>query len=147
MRPKSIVLFDRLFLASLIIGVINAVLSFDSMQAELAANPDTAALGWGPGMVVAVIAFSLMIPLLLWYLVAYRASGTAKWILVVLTVGGLLFVSIDLQNLLSLANIGTVVVTVLQLVAIALLFSPDAKAWFDHGPGDNPDDRQGVTLR
>ena len=145
MRPPSIVLFDRMFLASLIIGVINAVLSFDSMQAELAANPDTAALGWGSGMVIAIIAFSLLIPLLLWYLIAYRASGIAKWILVVLTVGGLLFMGIDLENLLSLATIGTLVVTVLQLVAIVMLFRPDAKSWFDGGAG--PDDRQGVTLR
>lgn len=145
MRPPSIVLFDRLFLASLVIGVINAVLSFEAMQSELAANPDTAALGWGSGMVIAIIAFSLLIPLLLWYLIAYRASGIAKWILVVLTVGGLLFMGIDLENLLSLATIGTLVVTVLQLVAIVMLFRPDAKAWFDGDAG--PDDRRGVTLR
>lgn len=136
MRPKSIVLFDRMFLASLVIGAINAVLTFNDMMDALATNPNTAPLGWGSGAVVAIIAVSLLIPLLLWHYIAHRASSLAKWILVVLTVGGILFAGVDLTRMGSLSEIAVLAVTVLQIAAIVMLFRPDANAWFAEQHGD-----------
>ena len=63
-----------------------------------------------------------------------RASNIAKWILVVMTLLGLLFVNLDAGQLGSLAGIASLAVTILQLVAIVLLFRADARAWLTMMP-------------
>ena len=82
------------------------------------------------------MAISLLIPLLLWYFIARRASNIAKWILVVMTLLGLLFVNLDAGQLGSLAGIASLTVTILQLVAIVLLFRADARAWLSDDADD-----------
>ena len=46
-----------------------------------------------------------------------------------MTLLGLLFVNLDAGQLGSLAGIASLAVTILQLVAIVLLFRADARAW------------------
>jgi drug/metabolite transporter (DMT)-like permease len=82
------------------------------------------------------MAISLLIPLLLWYFIARRASNIAKWILVVMTLLGLLFVNLDPGQLGSLAGIASLAVTILQLVAIVLLFRADARTWLSDDADD-----------
>ena len=122
MRPTSIVLFERLFLLSLAIALVNGFLQYDALVAQVGNDPALAQLGWGSGAILVVMAISLLIPLLLWYFIARRASNIAKWILVVMTLLGLLFVNLDAGQLGSLAGIASLAVTILQLVAIVLLF-------------------------
>ena len=131
MRPQSIVLFDRLFLASLVIGLINAILTYDSVVAATAGDPTLQQIGWGGGAVIVVMAISLLIPLLLWYLIAWRASNIAKWVLVVMTAIGLFFIGFDPDNLTSLSNLASLATTLLQVVAIVMLFRADARAWLE----------------
>ena len=138
MRPTSIVLFERLFLLSLAIALVNGFLQYDALVAQVGNDPALAQLGWGSGAILVVMAISLLIPLLLWYFIARRASNIAKWILVVMTLLGLLFVNLDPGQLGSLAGIASLAVTILQLVAIVLLFRADARAW----PGDDTDDAE-----
>ncbi len=83
MRPPSIVWFERLFLLSLLIASIAMVTSFDTLVAQVEADPALAGLGWGRGAVIAISAISLLLPLVLWYFIARRASAFAKWLLVV----------------------------------------------------------------
>ena len=128
MRPTSIVLFERLFLLSLAIALVNGFLQYDALVAQVGNDPALAQLGWGSGAILVVMAISLLIPLLLWYFIARRASNIAKWILVVMTLLGLLFVNLDPGQLGSLAGIASLAVTILQLVAIVLLFRADARA-------------------
>ena len=136
MRPTSIVLFERLFLLSLAIALVNGFLQYDALVAQVGNDPALAQLGWGSGAILVVMAISLLIPLLLWYFIARRASNIAKWILVVMTLLGLLFVNLDPGQLGSLAGIASLAVTILQLVAIVLLFRPDARAWLSDDADD-----------
>ena len=136
MRPPSIVWFERLFLLSLLIASIAMVTSFDTLVAQVEADPALAGLGWGRGAVLAISAISLLLPLVLWYFIARRASNIAKWILVVMTLLGLLFVNLDAGQLGSLAGIASLTVTILQLVAIVLLFRADARAWLSDDADD-----------
>ena len=86
MRPPSIVWFERLFLLSLLIASIAMVTSFDTLVAQVEADPALAGLGWGRDAVIAISAISLLMPLVLWYFIARRASAFAKWLLVLLPV-------------------------------------------------------------
>ncbi|QYJ07371.1 hypothetical protein [Qipengyuania flava] len=138
MRPASIIWFERLFLLSLLLGLGNAILSFDSAVALVEADPVMAEMGWSGGFVMGVVAFSLGIPLLLTYLIARRASVVAKWVLVALVAIGFLMISFDTENMLSLANIGSAVAALLQLVAVTLLFRRDAVEWLGKPKGANP---------
>ena len=128
-RPPSIVWFERLFLLSLLIASIAMVTSFDTLVAQVEADPALAGLGWGRGAVIAISAISLLLPLVLWYFIARRASAFAKWLLVLLTVAGLLFLEIDIARVTAADTLMTLLVTLLQLVAIVLLFRADARAW------------------
>lgn len=136
MRPTSIVLFERLFLLSLAIALVIGFLQYDALVAQVGNDPALAQLGWGSGAILVVMAISLLIPLLLWYFIARRASNIAKWILVVMTLLGLLFVNLDPGQLGSLAGIASLAVTILQLVAIVLLFRADARAWLSDDTDD-----------
>ena len=49
---------------------------------------------------------------------------------------GLLFVNLDPGQLGSLAGIASLAVTILQLVAIVLLFRADARAWLSDDADD-----------
>ena len=82
MRPKSIILFERLYLASIAVTAINTWLTYDRTLGQMERDPTLGALGWGAGMFMAVLAVSLLVSLLLYYLVAYRANVIAKWVLV-----------------------------------------------------------------
>jgi hypothetical protein len=140
MRPTSIVNFERLYLAAVVLGLITTFLLWDESIAMVQAQPG---VQLGQGFVVAVVAGGILIQLLLWYFIAHRASVVAKWIFLVLL--GLALISL-------IINVGAGVVLtdiafLLGLLAFALragagwmLFRPDAKVWFgeDGGP-TNPD--------
>jgi hypothetical protein len=128
-------MFDRLFLGSLGLGLVNVVLSYDTTIGQLEADPAVAEMGLaGPGFVIATMAFGYGISLLLWFLTARKAVNVAKWVLVVLTVIGTLGTPLALVDVPLPQAIITVVLTVMQLAALWFLFRPDAKAWFEHGP-------------
>lgn len=128
MRPNSIILFERLFLGSLVIGIINAYLSWDTTMDALAADPNTA--GLGAGFTYGVLAFSFGTNLLLWFLVARKASKVAKWILIVFFGIGLIAMPSSLGTLSPLSAAVAVVITVMQGVGLFMLFRPEAKKWF-----------------
>ena len=138
MRPASIQTFEKFFLASLAIGLVNAALSYNDNMKMLAADPATAEMASATSFMLPVLVFSVGIPLLLWFLIARKASNVAKWVLVVLTALGLLMM---IPTLVTLAGINmvstvlTVAVNALQIYAIVQLFKPDAKAWLEGKAG------------
>ncbi|MCL9982208.1 MAG: hypothetical protein NBV60_03520 [Erythrobacter sp.] len=135
MRPQSITMFDRLFLGSTALGLLNTAISFDSTMELIQSDPATAGTSMaGPGFVIASAAVGVAISLLLWFLVARKASNVAKWILTVLTVLGAAMLPFSLGTLGLVTAIFSSILTVMQLAGIYFLFRPDAKAWFDHGP-------------
>ncbi len=140
MRPESIVNFERFYVAGIVVGLINTVVSWNDMQAEVAS--DAAVAHMGTGVLVATVGFTFLIQLLFWYLIARRASNIAKWIMIVLFVVGLLFIIPMLFGSIPVSGgtIGllfTLAITALQGYAIYFLFKPDAVAWLKgEGPVD-----------
>ncbi|AUX69142.1 hypothetical protein CHX26_06190 [Porphyrobacter sp. HT-58-2] len=135
MRPASIIRFDQLFLGSIALGIGNTILNYNSTMAELEADPAVAELGMAtPGFLIGASAFGFAISLLLWYFISRRASTVAKWIMVVLTVIGLVGIPLALVGAPLMQSIITLVITGMQIASLWFLFRPDAKAWFEHGP-------------
>jgi len=133
MRPASIVNFERLYLGAIILGVISFFLAWDQTLAMLQTQTQGA---FGDSLLYAVVVISLGLQLLLWYLIAKRASVVAKWILIVWIGIGLIGL---IGNLGSgtmpnpLSTMLTLATTVLQLLAVWMLFRPDARSWFAGG--------------
>ena len=137
MRPVSILWFERLFLLSLALVLVNSVVQYDAFLAQIRSEPALSAMGSGDGFAIGVIAISLLIPAILWYFIARRASIAAKWMLVALTVFGLPFVNFDPATMFNPARLTSLVVTGLQLAAIVLLFRADARAWMNRTEDDH----------
>ncbi len=128
-RPASIVSFERLYLASLAIGAIGTAINWSTMQAQIAADPNSAML---PSWFMPVTLFvSFSISLALWYFAARRGAVVAKWILVVLFGFGVIGI---LMTIFApgpiLMKFITGVNFVLQGLSVWMLFKPDANQWF-----------------
>jgi hypothetical protein len=130
MRPKSIVNFDYAYLGSLLVGLINTVVTWQETTAQVSVQRATASFGsWYP---YAVFGFSFGVSLLLWYFTSPRASVIAKWILVVLTSIGIALTAMSLAAAFPATLSGALIVLsgVLQAIAMVYLFRPDARAYF-----------------
>ena len=142
MRPQSIELFEKVYLGSIGLSIVSTVLTWSEVTASIqTASSNGVALGLS-GM-IASVAISNLVSLLLWFFIARRASNIAKWIYVVITAIGLLMMLNLLVNPVNgfrLTMIGGLIVTALQVFAAWLLFKPDAAAWLEskgaNGPGD-----------
>ena len=139
MRPGSIVQFERLYLIMVVLGVVNAVMAWDRSVAEIAAQPGLAAAA--PYAMAAVVGFSTLLYLLLWYFIARRASRAAKWIYVVLVAISLASVVLQVAGGrfgIDAAAVVGLAVLALMLWCAALLFRPDSVRWLAAG-GAAPD--------
>jgi uncharacterized membrane protein len=136
MRPKSIVLFERLVLLSILLGIINTILVWDQLNAQVAVTGATAST------VMAIQAVTIVLYLLLIWFISRKGSPIAKWIYVVLAGIGLVASLTGIGQAFAMGTVSGVISiasTVLTLVTIWLLFRPDAKAWFDDGRSASPD--------
>jgi Na+-transporting NADH:ubiquinone oxidoreductase subunit NqrD len=145
MRPRSIVNFERVVLLGILVGIVNSVLSWDKMlamtQAQAAAQGG--AMKIGPGFLIGVQAFFIVIYLLLVWLIARKGSPVAKWIYVVLAVLSLIAAIFGLGKMAAYGTVSLVLAIVqhlLTLAALWFLFQPDAKAWFAEGRTADPAD-------
>jgi len=137
MRPESIIMFERLFLASLALSVVSFLMSYGGMVQQIENEPALAELGAGSGIVIGSFVFGMAIYLLLWFLIARKALGLAKWVLVVLLALSLISVPGMLMHLFSLTNVIGLIVYALEVAAVVYLFRKDALAWF---AGEKPAD-------
>lgn len=132
MRPHSIVLFERLYLASIAVGLIFTWQNWTAREALLARSSAAAQFGWlGP----ATTAFGLIVAVALWYFVARRGSVVAKWIVTAFAVWAAVLVALYLFGLATVAGRSTVIVTglvqnILYVVAAVMLHRADTRAWF-----------------
>ena len=88
----------------------------------------------GAGFLVGSVIVSLAIYLLLWFLIARKASNVAKWVLVVFLVLSILSLVASLfapgfTEDWTLTRILGLVVYALEIASLVYLFKPDAKAW------------------
>lgn len=129
-RSQSIVWFERLYLGGVVLGLLNTVMNWSTMQAQVAAQPGSAILP--PWFTGATVAIGIGINVLLWFFIARQGSVVAKWILVVLYAIGLIGIAMTLamgQRPPTL-NAFAALVFALQTAAVVMLFRPDNKAWF-----------------
>ena len=137
MRPKPIVYFEWLYLATLLMGVVQSYLNWDRLlvvMAKVSSNPSFIIL------VTQVLTFALIITLVL--IISRRRSKVAMWIMIVLFVLGLPTVIRTLTS--SAAAIGAIsplstLITIVQmagqLAAFGLLFTPAARRWMNRQEG------------
>ncbi|MGV1683069.1 hypothetical protein [Sphingopyxis sp. NJF-3] len=133
-KPESVRIFDRLFWASTLIGVLNFLFSLDETSEKFARTPEFAAAGFGVGFIIATFAVSTMLNILIWYFISARASKIAKWILIVFFVVGLFSIVRNFNNPIAphgLAFGVMMILTVMQGVGIYMLFRPDSLDWFN----------------
>ena len=142
MRPASIVLFEKLYLLSIVVSAIGIVLGWDQMIAAAGARPGISA-GAQQGVAIGAVAFTFLIAFVLLYFIARRASNIAKWIFVVLAAYGVFAFVTGLSTAgikLDAAFLTNAVSLALTLYCAWLLFRPDAKAWLDSKGADAPAD-------
>jgi hypothetical protein len=162
-RPQSVTTFERLYLASLALVVVQQVVGYFVARDLLATMPGVSAnnemqafqgLMLGAGVVGGLL-MAVGIPLLLAWLAARKRQEVAKWLLLVLSVLSVLSWCASLMMLaIGLVPAMPGGVTALQGLAIAFdglaellgiaalwfLFRPDATAWFrSRHPHGGPD--------
>lgn len=139
MRPQSIIRFERLYLSAFVIGLLSTFQNWEVRQRMMEQGAGGTNLAWlGP----AASAIGVVIALSLWYFVARRASVIAKWIVVVLAAWGAVLLAILAFGLIAGRGAPTLLLVgaaqnVLYIVAAAMLFGPDARAWFGE-PSSEP---------
>ncbi len=147
MRPSSILWFERLFLFSLALGLLNGFLGYESTMAQVEGDPGMAALGLGTGFLLATAVIGFAVPLLLWYFIARRGSDIAKWILVILTAVGLFMLPGTTAAQGGAVAALTIFISALQVAAITFLFRKEARAWLADDPKAMPEKDPGVRLK
>ncbi|WP_174279928.1 hypothetical protein, partial [Sphingomonas bacterium] len=139
-RPAAITLFDRLYLLSILVYVVNAAFSWGKMQAVMLEQPAVQANpAMGPvitGAAIGWLVVVVLVSVLFWWLVSRARSQAGKWLVLVTEAVGVL---IGLWALVQLARgvspnapgtaIG-LVSTVLAAAAGAMLLRADAQPWF-----------------
>lgn len=133
MRPQSILMFERLFVLSIVLSAISFAIGYGDFSQQVASDPTMQRLGLGGGFVVGLAVTGYAIYLLLWYLIARRAANWAKWILVLFLVLSLTSLPGALSGQWDLSMLLAVAIYALQVAAVVYLFQPDARAWLGTG--------------
>lgn len=135
MKPRSIVYFERFYVSSVALAIMNMLLNYGPLR-ELAISKKGS-----PGGVVAGVLITAIIGFVFYYFIARRASNTAKWILVAMTTIGILMLPSTYLQTIQVGPAYTFVSAicfVFQLAAIGVLFRKDAVQWFkDKGLGND----------
>ena len=168
MRPRAIVYFERIYLASLALVPLQQVIGFffvRNMLADFAGAtgaPAGASQAFGAVMIFAALfglVLALGVPLLFWWLAARKRQEFAKWVLLVISVlAGLnwlltaamqFFVPTELMVVPGVGSFQTTQLVLLAIdaaaeilgvIALTYLFRREAVAWFRSlGPAVNAD--------
>lgn len=127
MRPKSIVYFERIIFATLILGIIQIYLGWNqtiAQAAETISNPIF--------FVLFIQLFTFLVIIILTLLVSRRRSKIAMWVSIALFALGLpMLYGIIASGQLSGSGAITALQTFGQLVAYGLLFTPSSRDWMN----------------
>lgn len=149
-RPKSIVMFERLYLGCVAVGVLDALAGLQQLPTIMAAQaaqmeaqgqtvPNLTGFMYR-SMIIGLI-LTLGMSALIWFFIARKGAAWAKWVEVVLV--AIVGVSLLFNLVVAAGAFPTPVrpsglVTALRVIAFALqagavyfLFKPDALRWFD----------------
>ena len=124
-RPKDIEWFAYIQIGVIIVGFINGLINWDA----LISMPGNSA---NQQIATQVIGYSITFALL--YFIVMKASNAARWICVVLTVMGTLFI-IPILFISTIPMPGGKVMPLLlsiaPLISLWFLFTPASRIWFD----------------
>jgi hypothetical protein len=140
MKPESIRRYDMFYLGSLALLVLGFVISFDAAVASIQGQTAAKGVQVGAGFTISIFALVLVIDLLLWFLISRKRMALAKWLLVLLVIIDIYGVPALFSGALTLPKMISLLRIVLEAVAVAFLFTADAKAWFTRGPAEEPGD-------
>lgn len=132
MRPASVVRFEYCYLAAIFIGLVNTVLTWNSLRGMLGNDPRISQ-NIVNGTVITTVVFTYGLSLLLWYLTARRRSNVARMIVTVFFAIGLVSTLWSVSQAgypMTLIGALGAVALVLQAAAIFFLFQPDSNVWF-----------------
>jgi hypothetical protein len=129
MRPTSIRAFEGLSLLAVAIGALTTWLGWESLVASVRSK--VLGAGLEPALaVLSIIYVGLLVLLIL--LTARLGSAVAKWLFVAIIVGEVVFTVPKLGAMAGAGLIGwaEIVQLLIQLAAVALLFTALSRAWF-----------------
>lgn len=138
-RPPSIILFERLFWASLVASFLTTALAWNDIMSQVEREASGNQSATAMGFAAVILAITLLILTALWYGIARRGSNVTKWIYEVLTALGTLSTILAFFEPDGLGGIwlaGTLLSTVLSVASVAVLFRADAIAWLKTKPVD-----------
>jgi len=128
MRPESIVTFEQIMLGTLVLGLVQAWLSWETAIAKAPTVPHLV----GFLLILLILANALVLTLTL--LVSRQRSKVAKWISVILFVIGMPMVAKQVTHGGSLPSLTIIFLQIIgQIVAYGLLFTPSAREWLNEG--------------
>jgi hypothetical protein len=155
MRPRSVILFERLYYLSLLVLLVQQAVGYVVARNLIAGMPRDAEMAGMDNLFGGIVAGSMIfgfilaagVPLLLAWLAARKRIEVAKWLLLVISVlsvlswvGGLIvlmvvpiemFEGVGGFSSLQAVSVGIDAVSeLLGVVALWYLFRPDATAWF-----------------
>jgi hypothetical protein len=146
--PRSIVWFERLYLGSLFLGVIQAALEWTTLSGELEFSSDM--FGSGAESIVSFVLLALVVVIVaglsfcLWYYIVRKPRTLAKWVFVILSGFDVVVTPFFIMEVPPLDMLLTIAITIMDASAIFLLFRPDAIQWFV--TSGRMDDKQQQTL-
>lgn len=129
MKPRSIIIFGRLYAASTALGFFTVLFNYGSLREYSVSRGGAAAIS----LVVAVL--SVAVSILFWFLIVHRAQAWAKWFITVMAVIGLVGMVSQIPTGayggLSPTYIAlSAISSLLNIAAILFLFRADARPWF-----------------
>lgn len=131
MRPKAIVQFEWVYIASLLIGMLSTYLTADRNAAQMA----NGGVAFSASAIIIMSWVFSAIGLALALLASRKASNVARWIVIVFAALGIVSFPFAIPALPTMGPVAVLAVSqfVLSIVTIYLLLRPDAKAWFAGG--------------
>lgn len=146
MRPQSINNFSRFYLGAVAVWLINLVTGWNRAMGIMQQNPQFRAqpemMQIVPVLMGGMSALVLFLSLLMWWLVTYKRSSVAKWILVVFYAVATLSLPLSLMSWQVNGALATGLVVIgwlLQTAAIVMLFRKDSNEWFGVSDNDEPE--------
>ena len=135
--PFSIRLFAVAFLLAALVAFLGDITHLDATIAMLEAN--TTGLGWTRDMAIVAISARLSIAVIPIALVWFLASGFARWMVVLMSLGKLINVPAAIEAWQTGGTPGAyfMMSNLLAYFAVACLFAPGARLWFNTSGGDD----------
>lgn len=142
MRPSSIISFERLYLASVVLGLLGGIWAWLHWTDMMPGGTPPQMAAMMPVIIAGGVVFSLIVDLLLWFFIARRGSEVAKWIYIVLFAIAVVGVLRSLfggghVELPGLVRVVSLLRVLIEAASAWLLFRPDANLWFK-GSGQPP---------